>query len=204
MTVEIYDPSYNAPITTTNCSVTTPGSAAGDNSDMPCGVTASVTTNWLCTDRAQVSTTRVSIRSSAPTGASRSTPGVFGSGDTTCESAWCALYVIPAGAQPGNYHLNLWTLAGEPDSAATNAFALRAQVNGPTAVCQFTCTSVDVVNPATNPFQPCSTIAEGTFPADPQCPELHGDKYMGIYVDSGAGGPGCDPGPRQEQSPGNG
>ena len=46
VTVEIYDSSYNAP--TGPCGNTTGGgSNAGDNSDMPCGVTASVTTNWL-------------------------------------------------------------------------------------------------------------------------------------------------------------
>ena len=107
--------------------------------------------------------------------------------------------MIPAGAQPGNYHLNLWTTAGEPDSAATNAFALRAQVGGPTDICSVTCGPANVVNPATDPFVPCSTIAEGTFAADPQCPEIHEDKYMGIYVDSGATGTPCNLGPRREQ-----
>ena len=200
VTVEIYDPSYNGPVTTSSCALTSPGSAAGDDSDMPCGVTASVTTNWLMYGPGTGAYDPSVEPVLAPPGGSPSSPGVFGSGDTTCENAWCALYVIPAGAQPGNYHLNVWTLAGEPDSAGTNSFALRAQVNGPTAVCQFTCTSQDLVNPATNPFQPCSTIVEGSFAADAQCPEIHGDKYMGIYVDSGAVGAPCNPGPRQEQS----
>jgi hypothetical protein len=201
VTVEIYDPSYNAPITTINngtCNVTTPGSAAGDNSDMPCGTTASVTTNWLIYGPGTGVFDPTIDPVLAPTGGTRSSPGVFGSGDTTCENAWCSLYVIPGGSQAGNYHLNLWTTAGEHDSAATNAFALRAMVGtGPTP-CDFTCTSASVDN--TNTFQPCSTIAEGTFDANLQCPELHGDKYMGIYVDSGAVGAPCNPGPRQEQS----
>jgi Putative Flp pilus-assembly TadE/G-like len=195
VTVQIYDPSYNAP--TGPCGHTTGGSNAGDNSDMPCGVTASVTTNWLIYGPGTGIFDPTVDPILAPTGASLSNPGVFGSGDTTCEDAWCSLYVIPAGSQAGNYHLNLWTTAGEPDSAATNAFALRAQTNGPSVVCQFTCPSTAVINPATDTFLPCSTIAEGTFTADPQCPEIHGDKYMGIYVDSGATST-CDPGPRQE------
>jgi hypothetical protein len=200
VTVEIYDPSYNPPITASNCSMTTPGSAAGDNSDMPCGVTASVTTNWLIygpgTGVFDPSVDPVL----APIGGSRSSPGVFGSGDTTCENAWCSLYVIPAGSQAGSYHLNLWTLAGEHDSAGANAFALRALVGiGPTP-CGFTCTSASVVNPANDTFQPCSTIAEGPFAANPQCPEIHGDTHMVIYVDSGAMATPCNPGPRQEQS----
>lgn len=137
---------------------------------------------------------------STPPREHRGNPGVFTSGDKTCENAWCALYVIPEGVPAGNYALNLWTSAGESDSAATNAFALRAEVNGPSAgVCGTTgCPSTAVDNTT---FQPCSTIAEAGFAADPQCPEIHGDQYMGIYVDSGGSGGTCpDPGTRYEQS----
>ncbi len=201
VTVEIYDPSYNAPITDGNCNVTTAGSDAGDNSNMGCGITASVTTNWLLYGPGTGVFDPTLDPILAPPGATRSGPGVFGSGDTTCENAWCSLYVIPAGSTAGNYHLNLWTTAGEQNSAATNSFALRALVGTGPPPCGLTCTAASVVDPATDTFTPCSTIAEGTFAANPQCPEIHGDKYMGIYVNSGpSGGPECDPGTRYEQS----
>jgi hypothetical protein len=164
---------------------------------MECGNTVTVTTNWLLYGPGTGVYDPTLDPVLAPFGATRSSPGVFASGDPTCENAWCSLYVIPAGSEAGNYHLTLWTTPGEANSAATNALALRAMMGtGPTP-CGSTCLP-ESVDESTTDFQPCSTIAEGSFLPNSQCPEIHGDKYMGIYVNSGASGLNCNPGTRSE------
>ncbi len=201
VTVEIYDPSYDPPITNNNCGTTTAGSPAGDESLMACNVPTTITTNWLLYGPGNGVYDPSLDPILAPPGGSRSNPGIFASGDTTCEGKWCSLYFIPAGSQAGNYYLNLWTTAGQSNSAGTNQFALRALVGqGPTGcgtLQSYVCTSASV---DTGTFAPCSTIAEGSLPANAQCPEVHGDTAMSIYVNS-AGTATCTTSvARQEQS----
>ncbi len=201
VTVEIYDPSYVPPVANNNCSGGG-GSPAGDESLMACNIPTTITTNWLLYGPGDGVYDPSLDPILAPPGASRSNPGIFASGDTTCEGKWCSLYFIPAGSQAGNYYLNLWTAAGQGDSAGTNQFALRALVGeGPNAcgnVQAYVCTGASVDS---GTFTPCSTIAEGALPANAQCPEVHGDTAMSIYVNS-AGTAECTTGSvaRMEQT----
>ena len=166
---------------------------------MGCGITASVTTNWLIygpgTDifdptldpSSSLSALRERGPAFSPVGTRRvRTPGV----------RWAPSPPVPSGELPPQP----LDAAGEPQSAATNAFALRALVGSPPVT---PCSQDGVRGRGRSKLQHVRAVLddrEGTFPADPQCPEIHGDKYMGIYVDSGAGGPECDPGTRYEQS----
>jgi hypothetical protein len=213
VTVEIYDPAYN-PVRETggslgSCTVASPGSIPGDSAtgwgtDGTCaGYTNSeVNTDWILEAPSNGSSGAGTVID--PPDASTSDPGVFLSGDTTCENSWCSLGTIPSGSTPGNYQLHLWTQADEPNSYGSNQFALRAVVgdgpgvgnacgaNGSLSSCTG---AVD-----TTTFTPCSATAEYGLTADPQCPEVHGDDAMSIYVNS-AGTATCNPGPRQEQPP---
>jgi hypothetical protein len=210
VTVEIYDPAYN-PVRETgsvgSCTVTAPGSIPGDSATgwgtdgtCPGYNNSEVNTDWLLETPGSGSSGTGTVID--PFGASTSDPGVFLSGDTTCENNWCSLGTIPSGSAPGDYQLHLWTQADEPNSYGTNQFALRAVLgdgpgvgnacgaNGSLSSCTG---AVD-----TTTFTPCSTTAQYGEAADPLCPEVHGAEAMSIFVDS-AGTATCDPGPRQEQ-----
>ncbi|HYA69462.1 MAG TPA: pilus assembly protein TadG-related protein [Acidimicrobiales bacterium] len=196
VTLEIYDPAYNPPPNGT-CNGAA-GSNAGDSSLEACGVATSITTNWLLYAPSPGPFNPSGTVLAPAGGASRSNPGVFRTGDPTCENHWCSLYTIPAGSPAGNYRLNLWTSTNEPNSAGTNQFSLRAMIgDGPTP-CALTCTTASVDN--SNSFVPCSTIAENGNPANPQCPEIEGDTSMSIYVNAPGSAQCTTPIPRQEQA----
>jgi hypothetical protein len=216
VTIEIYDPAYN-PVrfsgsTYPNCTVASPASIPNDDTtgwgtDGTCAdyTNSQVNTDWLLEEPANGSSGSGSVLS--PPGASTAEPGVFVSGDTTCENSWCSLGTIPAGSPPGNYQLHIWTQAGEPDSTGTNQFALRAEVGDGPGFGNYCGASGASSSPPfsscdgavdTGPFTPCSTIAENGLPADPMCPEVHGADAMSIYVNS-APSTTCTPGPREEQ-----
>ncbi len=217
VTVEIYDPAYN-PVRFSgsaypDCTVASPASVPNDNTtgwgtDGTCaGYTDShVTTDWLLDEPNGGSSGSGTVL--YPRGSSTTEPGVFVSGDTTCENSWCSLGTIPAGSTPGTYQLHIWTQAGEPNSTGTNQFALRAEVGDGPGLGNFCGASGDSSSPPfsscagavdTGPFTPCSTMAQNGQPADPLCPEVHGDQAMSIYVNS-APSTTCTPGARQEQA----
>ena len=197
VTVEIYDPAYNPP-PDGSCDGA-PGSDAGDASLAPCGQTTSITTNWLlyAPSSGPFDPSTDAVLAPIP-GESRSDPGVFASGDPTCENQWCSLYIIPAGSPAGNYRLNLWTSADEPYSTGTNQFSLRALVGDGPPPCGQTCTSTSVDD--SGDFVPCSTISENGRPADPLCPEIEGDTSMSIYVNAPGTAQCTTAAPRLEQA----
>jgi hypothetical protein len=205
VTVEIYDPAYNPArlsgndgdcVTTAQASIPDDSATGYGTGSCAAETNSQVDTNWLLYAPGYSSFDPNPGPIVAPPGASVADPGVFKTGDTTCENAWCSLYIIEAGSPAGTYQLHLWTTANQVDSYGTNQFALRAKVGDWYPTCGVTCSSGAV---DTSTFTPCSTIAENGQPANPNCPEVHGDTAMSIFVDS-AGTEECTPGTREEQS----
>jgi hypothetical protein len=82
------------------------------------------------------------------------------SGDTGW-SGWRTLYTVPAGAAPGEYRVQVATVAGQANSAGSNSFGIRAF--------------------AGSTFVECSTITSApNYSAS--CPQVSGDEHLSLFA----------------------